>query len=135
MGDSGSLTLGFVISVLSIQSLAYIPAIAMLFVAAIPILDTIYVIIRRKRNGHSAFTPDKCHIHHLVNIVFHGNIKKTVLVLSSIQAIYSFIGMHLSKFIDAGWLLLLYLVNIGGIYLFLRWVIRTRESACGDNVR
>ena len=135
MGDSGSLTLGFIISVLSIQSLAYVPAIAILFVAAIPILDTIYVIIRRKRNGHSSFAPDKCHIHHLLNIVFHGNIRKTVLVLASIQAIYSFIGIHLSKWIDAGWLLLVYMVNIVCIYLFLRWVIRTKDSACEDNIR
>ncbi|OHE17044.1 MAG: undecaprenyl-phosphate alpha-N-acetylglucosaminyl 1-phosphate transferase, partial [Sulfurimonas sp. RIFOXYD2_FULL_37_8] len=53
MGDSGSLTLGFLISVLAIKSLEYINPMSVLFITAIPIIDTLIVMIRRKRNGHS----------------------------------------------------------------------------------
>ena len=42
MGDSGSLTVGFIIALLAVKSLAYIPAVSVLFVAAIPIIDTIH---------------------------------------------------------------------------------------------
>jgi len=95
MGDSGSLTLGVVISVLSIKALDYIPPTAILFIAAIPIMDTIIVMIRRKRNGKSMFSPDKTHFHHLVLKFFNGNVKKTVMLLVLTQIFYSIIGLNI----------------------------------------
>jgi len=56
MGDSGSLTLGFVISVLAIKSLAYIPTVSCSFYRRLcRILDTLVVMIRRKLNGRFYF--------------------------------------------------------------------------------
>lgn len=130
MGDSGSLTLGFVIAIIAIKALNYVPAIAILFLAGLPILDTIYVIIRRKSHGHSSFTADKCHLHHLMSYMFQGKIKKTVIVLASVQIVYSLAGIYLSPHIDGGWILLFYILHIGAIYLFFSWFIASKKDLC-----
>jgi len=94
MGDSGSLTLGFVISVLSILSLQYISPVAVLFIVAVPLLDTFIVMTRRIQRGQSPFKADKNHIHHFLYGV-KGNIRFTVVLLISIQAACSIIGFQI----------------------------------------
>lgn len=66
MGDSGSLFLGFVISIVATISLKYIHPISVLYLVALPIVDTLIVMVRRIRNGKSHFSPDKTHIHHIL---------------------------------------------------------------------
>jgi UDP-GlcNAc:undecaprenyl-phosphate/decaprenyl-phosphate GlcNAc-1-phosphate transferase len=92
MGDSGSLTLGFIISVLSLLSLRYISPVLILYLGALPILDTLIVMIRRIRRGKSPFQPDKTHIHHILVKFFDGNVKKTVIFLVMLQLIFSATG-------------------------------------------
>ena len=130
MGDSGSLTLGFIISILAIKSLAYLPAISVLFIAAIPILDTLIVMIRRKRSGRTIFSPDSFHIHHILLHFFSGNTQKTVLFLGAIQLIYSLTGLGLDKDVDEGYLLLLFLVNVVLLYLFLAAMLKREKREC-----
>lgn len=130
MGDSGSLTLGFIISVLAIKSLAYLPTVSILFVAAIPILDTIIVMSRRKVNGRSMFAADACHIHHVLKRFFSGNTVKTVLFLLILQGIYTLTGFQLDKGMDEGFLLLLFILNIVLLYMFLTAMIRRQGKIC-----
>ena len=130
MGDSGSLTLGFVISILAIKSLAYIPAVTILYIGAIPILDTLVAMIRRKREGHSFFYADSCHLHHIVKEYFNDSTIKSVLFLSSIQMIYTFIGLQFSKGIDQGFLLLLFIINIILLYRFLDFILKKGKRKC-----
>jgi UDP-GlcNAc:undecaprenyl-phosphate GlcNAc-1-phosphate transferase len=130
MGDSGSLTLGFIISVIAIKSLAYMPTVSVLFVAALPILDTLVVMIRRKRAGKSVFTPDRCHMHHILLHYLKGDIRKTVLTLAIVQLIYSTIGIQMDKQMDEGLLLILFLVNVVVLYLFLQWMIQRKGESC-----
>jgi UDP-GlcNAc:undecaprenyl-phosphate GlcNAc-1-phosphate transferase len=93
MGDSGSLTLGFVIAVLTIQASNYISPAAVLFIIALPLLDTFIVMTRRKQRGRSLFEADKNHLHHfLFNI--KGDVKFTVIMLVMMQAIFSIIGFQ-----------------------------------------
>ena len=76
MGDTGSLVLGFVVSVLSIRLLqvneaAVAPALPnapvfIIGVALIPVYDTMRVFLVRMWKGNSPFSPDKTHIHHLL---------------------------------------------------------------------
>jgi UDP-GlcNAc:undecaprenyl-phosphate GlcNAc-1-phosphate transferase len=95
MGDSGSLLLGFVIAILSIKALNYINPISVLFLAALPIIDTLVVFRRRMQRGMSPFSPDKNHLHHILN-----NIKQdkafTVRMLITIQLVFScmFLQLH-----------------------------------------
>jgi len=130
MGDSGSLTLGFVITILAIKSLAYLPTVSILFITAIPILDTLVVMIRRKRNGRSIFSADRCHFHHILRHFFAEDTKKTVLFLGVMQAIYSITGLQLDKDMDEGYLLILFLLNIVMLYLFLGAMIKRQKREC-----
>jgi len=92
MGDSGSLSLGFIISVLAVLSLPYVHPIAIPYLTAIPILDTLIVMIRRIRRGKSPFKPDKTHLHHILVKFFENNVPKTVIFLAVMQTIFSGIG-------------------------------------------
>ena len=130
MGDSGSLTLGFVISILSIKSLNYIPATSILFITAIPIIDTILVMLRRKRNKKSIFSADKCHMHHIFKNFFENNTPKTVFSLGMLQAIYSLTGLQFTKSTNDSYTLILFLLNIILIYLFLNTMIHKQGMKC-----
>ena len=130
MGDSGSLTLGFVISILAVKSLAYLPTVSILFITAIPIFDTLIVMIRRKLNGRSAFSADRCHIHHILRHFFAEDTRKTVLFLGVFQLIYAMTGMQLNKEMDEGYLLAQFLLNIVLIYFFLGAMIKRQKRQC-----
>ncbi len=84
LGDSGSLTIGFVlgsISLLSVSRIAGLTSIIVpLVVAGIPIIDTLSAIIRRGRAHVSIGQADKGHIHH--RLLGEGfNQRQTVLVM------------------------------------------------------
>jgi UDP-N-acetylmuramyl pentapeptide phosphotransferase/UDP-N-acetylglucosamine-1-phosphate transferase len=92
MGDSGSLTIGFLIAVMAIelveyeaQELPYMinniskPILAM-SILVYPLIDTIRVFTLRAIKGVSPFTADRNHIHHrLIDLGLSH--KQTVLVL------------------------------------------------------
>jgi len=96
MGDSGSLTLGIIIVILTIQSLQYITPVSVLFIIAIPLLDTFIVMTRRIQRHQSPFKADKNHMHHfLFNI--KGDIRYTVIILIMMQIVFSIIGYQVSQ--------------------------------------
>ncbi|MGH3024307.1 MAG: MraY family glycosyltransferase [Gaiellaceae bacterium] len=68
MGDSGSLLLGFTLAAVSIEgalkTAATVALFFPLFVLAVPILDTSFVVVRRLRHGEPVFAPDQAHLHH-----------------------------------------------------------------------
>jgi UDP-GlcNAc:undecaprenyl-phosphate GlcNAc-1-phosphate transferase len=68
MGDCGSLTLGYVLTALLVSGSQregqHIPLVAWAMVLALPLLDTLLVMARRMRYGHSPFLPDRTHLHH-----------------------------------------------------------------------
>ena len=71
LGDSGAYLTGFVLACLSVScvfkkvALAVIsPVLFLLF--ALPIIDTLFAIIRRTINKKSIFDPDKGHLHHRI---------------------------------------------------------------------
>jgi UDP-GlcNAc:undecaprenyl-phosphate GlcNAc-1-phosphate transferase len=119
MGDSGSLTLGFLIAILSIRSLNYVEPMMLLYLVALPVIDTIVIIIRRKKAGYSIFKPDKNHSHHVFLRIFNGNVKTAVTVLAMIQLIYVLFGITLASSLPQEVLLLIFAVNVVGWYLFL----------------
>jgi UDP-GlcNAc:undecaprenyl-phosphate GlcNAc-1-phosphate transferase len=78
MGDTGSLTIGLVLGLLTLKlmtadaidtSLHFNPKqLPLLLVAVlyVPILDTCRVMMIRLLNGGSMFSPDRNHIHHII---------------------------------------------------------------------
>ncbi len=94
MGDSGSLTLGFIIAALAIKATNYISDTAILFIVAIPIIDTIIVMTRRIQRGVSPFSPDKTHLHHKM-VDLKKSVDRSVHILVALQIILSSIGILL----------------------------------------
>jgi len=68
MGDSGALSLGFVLAAVSVQGLlktaATVSLLLPLLVLAVPILDTSFVIARRLKHGQPISAPDRSHLHY-----------------------------------------------------------------------
>jgi UDP-GlcNAc:undecaprenyl-phosphate/decaprenyl-phosphate GlcNAc-1-phosphate transferase len=89
MGDAGSQLLGFTIGVLSIratQSFAtQVSAAIPILLLAIPILDTLSVMVQRIGEGRSPFSPDKNHIHHKLLALGFGH-HEAVMVIYTAQA-------------------------------------------------
>jgi UDP-GlcNAc:undecaprenyl-phosphate GlcNAc-1-phosphate transferase len=127
MGDSGSLTIGFIIAILSIKALPYIQPTSVLFIAAIPIMDTLIVMVRRLRNGKSPFSPDKLHIHHLLLRFFNGNVKKTTLFLIMMQTLYSMIGLSFSDYEYQRYIFILFTLNTLILYMLFSGMITRQE--------
>ena len=92
MGDSGSLTIGAIISILAIRLIEHptdagpeflknisTPVLSMA-ILAYPLLDTLRIFTIRAIKGQSPFSADKNHIHHKI-IGFGLNHTKTALIL------------------------------------------------------
>ncbi len=95
MGDSGSLSLGMVIAILAIHAIKYITPVSVLFIMAMPILDTFIVMTRRMQRHISPFKADKNHMHHFLFNV-KGDVRYTVIILVLMQIVFSIIGYQLS---------------------------------------
>jgi UDP-GlcNAc:undecaprenyl-phosphate GlcNAc-1-phosphate transferase len=70
MGDAGSTMLGFVLSWflihLSQGEQAVMTPITAVWILALPLLDTLTVMVRRLRSGSNPFAADRQHLHHLL---------------------------------------------------------------------
>ena len=94
MGDTGSLSLGFLLAVLAIR-LASTPYdirqfLAPLAVLALPIADTSAAILRRIVSKQSPFLGDRSHLYDLLGKRFSS--QKTVLVFYLLSAACGLIG-------------------------------------------
>jgi UDP-GlcNAc:undecaprenyl-phosphate GlcNAc-1-phosphate transferase len=101
MGDMGSFLLGFSLAFLSIaitqKSGAHVYPVAPLLILAVPVVDTVTVMIRRKMKGKSPFHPDKGHFHHI--LLRFGLSKKdsvkVILILTAMFSTLSVVGLFL----------------------------------------
>lgn len=90
-GDSGALFMGFTIAVISLlgfKTTAITSVFIPLMILAVPILDTLFAIIRRLLKHQKISTPDKQHLHHqLLKMKFsHRN---TVLIIYGINILFA----------------------------------------------
>ncbi len=99
MGDTGSLLLGYSLGTIAV-SLVHstngpypIRPISMAIILAIPIVDTIWVMITRLKKGHGIFYPDKNHLHHrLLNIgLTHGGAVTVIYLLMTLFGVLAWI--------------------------------------------
>lgn len=129
MGDSGSLTLGFILSILFIKSINYIDAVSVLYIGALPITDTLVAMLRRKIDKRGLTQADKCHLHHIVlNIT--KSVPKSVAILISYQIFMIIIGLISSSNIDSAIMLIVYLLHIPIIYYLIRYLIKRYQIKC-----
>ena len=70
LGDAGSMVVGYLLAwmliKLSQDSQPRLSTVDVLWCVALPVLDTLAVMVRRMREGKSPFKPDRGHIHHLL---------------------------------------------------------------------
>jgi len=121
MGDAGTLFIGLLIAVLLInlsqgENAVFRPVTA-LWLLAVPLLDTISVMIRRLKNGGSPFKPDRGHLHHFL---LSSNIseKKTLIIIVAMAFSMALIGSCLELYNVAEWKVFSLFIFVFFLYLF-----------------
>jgi len=94
IGESGSTFAGFMLAVLAIVSGGKIAT--TLLVMGIPLLDMIWVVIQRLRNGQSPFSGDRRHLHYKLEELGLSQ-KQSVLLLYSLSACFGVAGLLLQS--------------------------------------
>lgn len=128
MGDTGSLILGFIVAGVAIRfnelnlsapeavKLHASPVISMA-ILAIPIFDTLRVMLFRMLKGKSPFRPDKSHIHHILLVKGFTHHQASVYISSF--SILLIIFIYCIQNLVSGTVLLLILIGIVTVfYLF-----------------
>lgn len=135
MGDTGSLTIGIIISILSIKLTvlpasgivwAYHPLVVAFAPLMIPCLDVIRVFFHRIRTGKNPFLPDNNHIHHkFLALGFNPRATMVIIVLSSF--FLSALNLWVSQYIDIHILLLLDFAFYGALNVYLTQRIKSKN--------
>ncbi|MGP4106095.1 glycosyltransferase family 4 protein [Virgibacillus sp. L01] len=90
LGDTGSLFLGFMISVLAIlgfKNVTVFSVIAPIIILGVPISDTFFAMVRRIIQNKPLSQPDKLHLHHcLLNLGYSHRI--SVLIIYAMSALF-----------------------------------------------
>jgi UDP-GlcNAc:undecaprenyl-phosphate GlcNAc-1-phosphate transferase len=101
LGDAGSMMLGlslaFIAIDLSQQPVMQLSPIAVLWIFALPTIDTLSLLVRRAISGKGALSSDREHFHDLLHNAGLG-VTATVLLMAGISAVLGGVGI-------AGWLL------------------------------
>ena len=122
-GDSGALFLGFIISIISLLGFkgtvltsVFVP----LLILAIPILDTLFAIIRRIGHHKRITDADKQHLHHqLLGMKFSH--RTTVLIIYGVNILFAMASIfytmneHINRYIRIG----VYLVLLALVFWFI----------------
>lgn len=91
MGDSGSMFLGYIIAVIALlgfKNVTLTTLLAPICLLAIPIMDTLFAILRRIINKKPIDEPDREHLHHqLLNL--HLSHRNTVLTIYFIDSLFA----------------------------------------------
>lgn len=108
MGDTGSLTLGYVLSFLAIKYSQHNPEVTIYtsgaFVIAfstliIPAFDVIRVVMLRVRIGRNPFEPDRNHIHHKF-LAMGFSPRKSMIIILLISCTFSAVNIALMPYVD-----------------------------------
>lgn len=96
LGDAGSTLLGFILAWLVIAATqgadAFIAPVYALWFLAIPLMDTVGLMIKRPLRGLSPFAPGRDHLHHrLLNAGYTP--QQTVLIMHGTAVVFASIGL------------------------------------------
>ncbi|RKQ34320.1 glycosyltransferase family 4 protein [Oceanobacillus halophilus] len=92
MGDTGSLFLGYMISVIAVMGLykevTIVSLVVPIMILAIPILDTTFAIVRRLIHKKPISAPDKDHLHHCIIRLGYTH-RQTVIMIYALSSLFS----------------------------------------------
>jgi UDP-GlcNAc:undecaprenyl-phosphate GlcNAc-1-phosphate transferase len=124
LGDAGSMMLGACLAYLAIRLSQQdqnhggaLPPVAVLWILALPVTDTISLIFRRIAAGHSPFAGDRRHVHHIL-LQAGYSVSETVSILAGAAIALGGIGVagwHLGV---PDWVLLLGLICPVGLHVW-----------------
>lgn len=139
MGDTGSLLLGLVSSILAISFLEYNhelqnshfyikagPVFA-ITILVIPVFDTLRVMVLRIFRKKSPFNPDRTHIHHLLlDIGLKHNQVTILLILTNVVFI---VTVYLLRFLNINLLLLIIVTSAILLTLLILYIKKNSKKA------
>ena len=136
MGDAGSQLLGFSIGVLSIRATqsasSEISAAIPILLLAVPILDTLSVMVQRIAEGRSPFSPDKNHIHHKLLAMGFGHHEAVMLiyVIQGALFVMAYFMRYESDLLILGFVTAFFLLGLGILQFAARtgWRFRAKGS-------
>ena len=119
LGDNGSLFIGMFLTWFLIKfsqdELTFVSPVVMLWIMALPIYDTIAVMIQRTLKGFSVLEAKRDHFHHSFNI---KNPKKIIIFATTINISFGTTGLLLKKYnVYDGYSLIIF-TFISIIYLY-----------------
>ena len=124
LGNSGSMFIGYMIAVISLLGFKNVTITSFLvpiLILAIPILDTLFAIIRRILKKESPTKGDKKHLHHQLLEMTSSQVK-TVLIIYFINILFSFASVvYVIKNAQLG--IIMYIV----LLILVLWVILTTD--------
>lgn len=129
MGEVGSMFLGYMISIICLlgyKTITFTSFVVPLLILAIPILDTLFAILRRLISNKSFYEADKKHLHHqLLNKKFSH--RATVLIIYMINLLFSLVSIfYVLKSRMLGFILYIFLS------LFIIWLVVTTDIIVSD---
>lgn len=137
MGDTGSLTLGYILSFLVIhQSFVRLdeethtnPSLVIAITTLIvPLLDVVRVVMHRVRNGKSPFLPDKNHFHH--KLLRTGmRVRWVMATILFIALFFIVLNILLLPYFNVTYILLIDVVLWVAFHLYLDVLIHRRRCA------
>lgn len=140
MGDTGSLTLGMLISFLAIEicnpqvvdpgTLSEAPMVVAFSPIMIPLLDVLRVALRRLRKKKNPFMPDRCHIHHKLLAVGFSSRKALLTILLTAVA-YTVANIFIDMALGINWTVAIDIVSWILLNMLLTRLIRAKEKRLG----
>lgn len=140
MGDTGALTIGLMLSVMSIRICQietfpknYNSGVIAFAPLLIPCLDVVRVYFHRIKARRNPFLPDKTHIHHKLLALGLGQRLAMITIIGS-SALLTLINYYLSRYVEITILLLCDLLLWVVVNAILTYSIRKRERCTGTKL-
>lgn len=96
MGSAGSMSLGFILAWfmvnLSQGEQRVMEPVTAIWIFALPLLDTVSVMLRRILKGRSPFAPDREHFHHIL-LVAGYSVNQSVFIMLTIALVLAIVGV------------------------------------------
>ncbi|MCC5859612.1 MAG: undecaprenyl/decaprenyl-phosphate alpha-N-acetylglucosaminyl 1-phosphate transferase [Ectothiorhodospiraceae bacterium] len=132
LGDCGSMMLGFVAAwfAIALAGLEHTPVspVAFAWVLALPVMDTVSLMVRRLSKGRSPFTADREHLHHIF-LRAGFSVQETAAFLTSVSVLLGGVGVLASLAGVPDVLLLTGLMVLGLLHVvFVRYAWRTMKA-------
>lgn len=129
MGDAGSLTVGYFLAILAIMLTqspgSIVTPVLPVLILGLPVVDTVWVMSRRLLEGSSPFAADRTHVHHkFLDLGLQHRF--TVIVIFAISMFWALASLFWRDRPD-WWLLSIYLLVSGVLYLCLRYLTNNRQ--------